>query len=218
MPPGRKKMSNLDRIAKMNEIMDSVEKIFADANVVIPAMTMADIARQAGIAKGTVYLYFKSKDDLIMHCYLRSQRKKLEAMTQVFALHEQPEDKLRAFFYFYIDFFRRNPEYLKIQLYFENGLLYRADLPETKVIEYRSLAQQMRQSLVEVLQDCREKGILQDGVNIDIIHHILSRSTRAIIDFLLFGYTTHRLSRLGICTAEAFFDQYVESLLHGIIR
>src|SRR5271154_3755020 len=35
---------------------------------------VADVARAAGVAAGTVYLYFKSKDDLLVSIFERSMR------------------------------------------------------------------------------------------------------------------------------------------------
>src|SRR5215217_5847278 len=35
---------------------------------------VADVARAAGVAAGTVYLYFKSKDDLLISIFERSMR------------------------------------------------------------------------------------------------------------------------------------------------
>lgn len=39
-------------------------------------MTMAKIAREAGIATGTLYIYFKNKEELINSLYLHLKRKK----------------------------------------------------------------------------------------------------------------------------------------------
>ena len=38
---------------------------------------VADVARAAGVAAGTVYLYFKSKDDLLVSIFDRSMREGL---------------------------------------------------------------------------------------------------------------------------------------------
>src|SRR5919112_5986329 len=38
---------------------------------------VADVARAAGVASGTVYLYFRSKDDLLVSIFERSMREAL---------------------------------------------------------------------------------------------------------------------------------------------
>src|SRR6187431_1963475 len=56
---------------------------------------VADIAREAGVADGTVYLYFKSKEDILHSIFDRSVEKALgDARTQIEALSD-PKEKLR---------------------------------------------------------------------------------------------------------------------------
>src|SRR5437879_7970229 len=45
------------------EILDAAQRIFSDRGV--QKSTVADIAEAAGVAKGTVYLYFGSKEHLL---------------------------------------------------------------------------------------------------------------------------------------------------------
>src|SRR6266404_5309935 len=53
---------------------------------------VADVARAAGVAAGTVYLYFKSKDDLLVSIFERSMRESLTAGREAVAdLHDPPE-------------------------------------------------------------------------------------------------------------------------------
>jgi TetR/AcrR family fatty acid metabolism transcriptional regulator len=56
---------------------------------------VADVARAAGVAAGTVYLYFKSKDDLLVSIFDRSMRDGLAAgRAAVVDLHD-PRERLR---------------------------------------------------------------------------------------------------------------------------
>ena len=48
---------------RRQEILDAAVKVFKDKGV--PKATVADIADAAGVAKGTVYLYFGSKEHLL---------------------------------------------------------------------------------------------------------------------------------------------------------
>src|SRR5947207_12073427 len=56
---------------------------------------VADVARAAGIAAGTVYLYFRSKDDLLVSIFERTMRDGLaEGRTAVAAVRD-PIERLR---------------------------------------------------------------------------------------------------------------------------
>lgn len=55
---------------KRDRILDAATKVFAKRGFF--AAQVADVAKRAGIAAGTVYLYFKSKDDLLLSLFERT--------------------------------------------------------------------------------------------------------------------------------------------------
>src|SRR5713226_5711688 len=55
---------------------------------------VADVARAAGIAAGTVYLYFKSKDDLLVSIFERSMRDGLASGRTAVADLRDPRERL----------------------------------------------------------------------------------------------------------------------------
>ena len=52
---------------KRDRILDAAERIFAEHGFF--ASRVAEIAREAGVADGTIYLYFKNKDDLLISLF-----------------------------------------------------------------------------------------------------------------------------------------------------
>ena len=56
---------------------------------------VADVARAAGVAAGTVYLYFKSKDDLLVSIFERSMREGLTGGRAAVANLRDPRERLR---------------------------------------------------------------------------------------------------------------------------
>src|SRR5436190_14686741 len=58
---------------------------------------VADVARAAGIAAGTVYLYFRSKDDLLVSIFERTMRDGLAEGRSAVAAVRDPVERLRRF-------------------------------------------------------------------------------------------------------------------------
>jgi TetR/AcrR family fatty acid metabolism transcriptional regulator len=56
---------------------------------------VADIARAAGVADGTVYLYFKNKDDVLHSIFDRAMDEFIAEGRRELASIEKPEDRLR---------------------------------------------------------------------------------------------------------------------------
>jgi TetR/AcrR family transcriptional regulator, fatty acid metabolism regulator protein len=58
---------------------------------------VADVARSAGVAAGTVYLYFSSKDDLLVSIFERTMREAFTEGRAAVAGIEDPSERLRQF-------------------------------------------------------------------------------------------------------------------------
>ena len=62
---------------KRKQIMEAAIRLFAEEG--FEAASMQDIANAAGVAKGTMYLYFPSKEELIAQVYRHCYRMDVEA-------------------------------------------------------------------------------------------------------------------------------------------
>jgi len=58
---------------------------------------VADVARSAGVAAGTVYLYFRSKDDLLISIFERGMKEALTAARVLATEVSDPRERLRRF-------------------------------------------------------------------------------------------------------------------------
>ena len=80
---------------KRQRILEAARKRFRYYGV--KKTTMQEIARDAGLAVGTLYLYFKDKDDLLVACteeYVARHRRQAEA---ILACDASAGDKLRRY-------------------------------------------------------------------------------------------------------------------------
>lgn len=96
------------RSDKRARILDAAVKIFADRG--FHSATVAEIAREAGVADGTIYLYFKSKDDVLLRLFEEKMAAILaEARTALSAETSAPA-RLRRFIQLHFSLVERNPE------------------------------------------------------------------------------------------------------------
>src|SRR5438876_2054252 len=79
--------------AKRDAILRGAIDVFAERGYF--NAQVADVARAAGVAAGTVYLYFKSKDDLLVSIFERSMRESLTAGREAVADLSDPRERLR---------------------------------------------------------------------------------------------------------------------------
>lgn len=60
---------------------------------------IAEIAAQAGVAKGTVYLYFKSKPELLVHAIATEKKQYIGRLKSILSPKKSPMDRLTKWIY-----------------------------------------------------------------------------------------------------------------------
>ena len=78
---------------KREAILRAATSVFAEKGYF--NSKVADIARAAGVADGTVYLYFKNKEDVLHSIFDRAMDEFIAEGRREIALIEKPEDRLR---------------------------------------------------------------------------------------------------------------------------
>src|SRR6267142_1409198 len=78
---------------KRDAILRAATDVFADRGFF--NAQVADVARAAGVAAGTVYLYFRSKDDLLVSIFERTMRDALAEGRTAVAQVRDPAERLR---------------------------------------------------------------------------------------------------------------------------
>lgn len=106
-----------DRAGKRERILDAAERVFAERGFF--AAKVADVAREAGVADGTIYLYFKNKDDLLVSLFEARMEVVNRTLSEAVASADTPRAQLSAFVRAYLALVAEEPtaaEVLTIEL------------------------------------------------------------------------------------------------------
>ncbi len=118
----------LKKQKKKNTIEEIAFKMFCEKG--IGNTSIDEIVKAANVAKGTFYLYYKSKNDLIEHLILREASRVLnDAITEMSSITLSSADRQRKFIFivdYIIEYFNKNPQFLE----FIHKNLYRGLLRE----------------------------------------------------------------------------------------
>src|SRR5258707_4818573 len=80
------------------------------------AATMQEIAAEAGVAKGTIYLYFRDRDELVEKTFDNAIKQLHASVDAAIALDEPFDQKLRAVIRAKLSFFSENAEFFRLYL------------------------------------------------------------------------------------------------------
>ena len=78
------------------------------------SVTMREIATQAGCALGTLYVYFKSKRELVDEIYERHGRVLFQQLFDAMAATPDPLDRLRQVSRTLLEYFNQNPDVFRL--------------------------------------------------------------------------------------------------------
>jgi AcrR family transcriptional regulator len=125
---GIKERREREKDERREEIISAAEAVFFKRG--LAEATMDEIAEGAELSKGTLYLYYKSKEDL----YLAVMLKGMEVMSDLFkAAVSTDEPSLKQIANLgeaYYQFFENNREYFRMFSFFESPLFHTQVSPE----------------------------------------------------------------------------------------
>jgi AcrR family transcriptional regulator len=180
---------------RRNGIIDAAERVFFSKG--LESATMDDVAEEAELSKGTLYLYFKSKQDL----YLAITRRGLEILTGMFRQAiKEPEcgmDKIYAVGRAYCEFSRKFPDYFRAMMYFDANV--------EEIVDEESNARACERQGEEALMVCVDA--LQQGVKDSSIRPDIDPMKVAVI---LWGQTSGILHLISMKRKqfEERFEQF----------
>jgi TetR/AcrR family fatty acid metabolism transcriptional regulator len=106
--------------ARRREMMEAAARVFARRG--FHAATIAEVAAEAGIAVGSIYLYFDTKEQLYFSVVDEKAEELLSFLHADLARAPTALGKLRRLVVAELEFFSRNREFLKIYLSTRSGL------------------------------------------------------------------------------------------------
>ncbi len=118
-----------------------------------------DIAEKMGIKQGSLYYYFKSKEEALGEVCLFGIEEYVERMKSIAASDQPFESKLMATITSHLTSYRERNEALKVH---NDERLY---LPEDKRAKLKELGSNYRQQLEAIFEEGARTGVLRDTID-----------------------------------------------------
>ncbi len=168
---------------RMAELLDAARKVFAEKG--FHEATVDEIADAAGVAKGTVYLYYKSKRAIYTAALERGIAALHDEVKGSMAAEDSLENKIRKFIAIKIHYFERNRDFFKIYISeFGSAFSHPAQMRR----RFGDLYLRQARMLEAVLREgIRRKAIR--NVRADMAALAISDLTRGVISQRLLGWS-----------------------------
>lgn len=163
---------------RRNNIIDAAEKVIFDKG--LDQATMEEIAEEAELSKGTLYLYFKNKNELYMAITQRGSDMLNSRFSKIFNGDHTGLELIRLMGETYLDFVKNNPGYYNAFVYYES-------LKDTSELENSEMAQVCEENrneamnyMVRCLQIGMQDGTIDDSYDPRELAILIWASTRGI--------------------------------------
>ncbi len=202
-PPKRaaRTKSTRDGGDKRERILRAATRVFAKKGFY--ATRVSEVAKAAGVADGTIYLYFKSKDDLLVSLFEDRVVLLLATLERELGKRPSPRERLRAI--------------IELQL----GLLEgERDLAEVITVNLRQSTRLMKQyaapkfllyleTIARVVSEGQKSGVFRD----DVSPHVVARAIFGALDGLTMTWALGKADPGGLSRAAT---QIADVLLTGL--
>lgn len=163
---------------RYNVIVDAAETVIFSKG--IEQATMQEIAREAELSKGTLYLYFRSKNELYTAIARRGSDILNRRFAKVFAGDYTGLELIRKIGETYLDFVSDNPEYFKAFMYYESM----SDVEELRESDIAAQCEENRREalsfMIRALQIGMQDGTIDQSYDPRELAIVLWSSTRGI--------------------------------------
>ncbi len=199
-----------EKAQRREDILQAAREVFMNGSPF--RGTIDDVAARAEVSKGTVYLYFESKEVILALLLLEGLDVLLARFEKAYAPHQNlpANRRLKRLASAYFQFCREFPAYFRLMIAFDRGQ-FRESIPTDQY-------QQVFESSKRILQFVAQA--LQQGIDEDEFQAVNSWHTTGVLWASLNGVlllTDHPLRReLVDMPVETMFQQTLGILLKGI--
>lgn len=196
----------VDKQARRLQLTEAAAKVFAREG--FRGARIADVAVEAGLGKGTVYEYFRSKEELFFAVFERSSEQIEAGMAARLEGHESSAERLRVTA---VEMVRQGVDHLDLYgLTLEFWAAAGTGVCEGRVKEsFRQIYRELRAMIQQVIEEGQASGEL----SADVRAQAVAGTIMGVLDSLVMQYWFDR-ELDPVEYAEAFLD----TLIRGMVR
>lgn len=191
----------------MKRNSDKYQKILEAAVVVFAKRgffqsTVSQIAKQAGVADGTIYLYFKNKDDILVQFYEYKTSQVFKRFRQAVNQATTAEQKLRSLVHTHLEEF---------QMDINMAIVYQAETHQHQRLAQeiiKEMSKMYRDIITEVLELGQQEGHFRRNLYVGLVMRLITGAVDEVINSWIHAGGSYDLVSMA--------DPLVDLLIQGI--
>jgi len=141
---------------KHHRIIEAATKVFAKNGFY--QSKIAQIAKEAGVADGTIYIYFENKDDILISLFEEQMKAVLDNMTLQLTKIDDPAEKLEIFASTHLGLIEKNKDMAEIiQVELRQSGKFMKEYKNERFLEYLDI-------IGDIISEGQKRGLFRKDV------------------------------------------------------
>lgn len=188
---------------KYQRILEAAIKVFAEQGFF--QSTIAQIAREAGVADGTIYLYFKNKDDILVQFFNYKAKLVFDGFREEVNKADNAVDKLRNLIRRHLAEFQRDRN-MAILYQFETHQSSR--LAEEQIKEMSNMYLDI---VAEIMEQGQQEGLIRKNLYLSLVKRFILGAVDEVINTWIHSGGEYDL----VSMADPLVDLFIEGVGTG---
>jgi TetR/AcrR family fatty acid metabolism transcriptional regulator len=185
---------------KYHRILEAAVKVFAEQGFF--QSTVAQIAKEAGVADGTIYLYFKNKEDILVQFYEFKTRQVFERFRESVDQGQTAIEKLRNLIRTHLEEFQKDPNM---------AMVYQVETHQQRQVAQdpiKAMAKMYRDMIDEVVELGQEEGAIRRNLFMGLVKRLINGAVDEVINAWIHTGRTYDL----VSMADPLVDLFISGI------
>jgi TetR/AcrR family fatty acid metabolism transcriptional regulator len=189
-----------DRSLKYHRILEAAVKVFARQG--FRQCTVAQIAKEAGVADGTIYLYFKNKDDILVHFFSFKAKQVFDRFREEVARGTDSLEKLRNLIRVHLGEFQRDPDM---------AVVYQIETHQSRRFaeeQIREMGKMYRDIISDIVEEGQQEGLIRKDLYLSLVKRFILGAVEETIGTWLHSGRSYDL----VSMADPLVDLFIKGI------
>jgi TetR/AcrR family fatty acid metabolism transcriptional regulator len=191
---------------KYQRILDAAVKVFANQGY--HQSTVSQIAREAGVADGTIYLYFKNKDDILVQFYEYKTKQVFKRFREAVDQADTAVEKLRNLIRVHLEAFQKD---LHMAIVYQVETRQHRRLAEKPIKE---MSKMYRDIISEVVELGQEEGTLRRNLYLGMVKRLINGAVDEVINAWVHTGCSYDL----VSMTDPLVDLFISGIGTAVVR
>ena len=188
--------NRVEKNNKYHQILEAAVKVFARQG--FHQSTVAQIAKEAGVADGTIYLYFKNKDDILVQFFSFRAKQVFERFREAVDGAQNSRDKLRNLVHRHLAEFQRDRD---------GAVVYQVETHQNSRLaeaQIREMSQMYRDLISEIVEQGQQEGTIRKDLYVGLVKRFIIGGVDEVINTWLHSDGEYDLVSMADPLVELF--------------